>query len=308
MMIEILSTGIVTAIFTGIVSFLVFKLKFDFDKVLHQNEVASLKLEKIINPLIYQLRMKEYTLINTNNEITSNIESSGHLLTPELYNAILELLKLENEFGFTWDEHSDKEIKPNVRYETYFQLRSQLVKKLTVEQSELTILANKNFENYRNIALLSPTEKRFRKIEELGKLMIGLVIIGLLFLSLFYNVAGIVGIDKSDIWLNYGVIVAAIIGVLLCALGVVSYIPEMFKPFIEISAIQKKHYRADQKVNETAVYKCRVCESVVPQYEGTWFTYCRHETSKKTLQKMYIDYYWKKESGIETLHSINQTQ
>tara|TARA_Y100001933_G_C18902483_1_gene523120 strand:+ start:52 stop:960 length:909 start_codon:yes stop_codon:yes gene_type:complete len=302
MIIEILSTGIVAAIFTGIVSFLVFKLKFDFDKVLHQNEVASVKLETIINPLIYQLRMKQYELICSNTEITNNIESSGHLLTPELYNAILELLKLENEFGFTWDEHSDKESKPNIQYETYIQFRSQLLKKLTIEQSELSILANQNFENYRNIALLSPTEKRFRKLEELGKLMVGLVIIGLLLLSLFYNVANIEGIDKSNIWLNYGAVVVAIIGMLLCAFGAVAYIPAMFKPFIEISAMQKEHYRADQKVKETASYRCRVCDSIVPQYEGTWFTYCRHESSKKALKKMYVDYYWKKECDLETPH------
>ncbi len=96
-LIYLIENGIDKVIIGFISSFLIFKLKSNYDRRNFNNDIANEKLSEVINPLIYKMRMVDFEQYIFDDEASLMLKSKGHLLSPSLYNGYIDLAIKEKE-------------------------------------------------------------------------------------------------------------------------------------------------------------------------------------------------------------------
>ncbi|MBC2579858.1 hypothetical protein [Clostridium sp. DJ247] len=285
---QILSTpATIAALITGIVAFIgviiqfsIFFIKYDFDKKSNFEQMLKDKLEKIYSPLTLYLN-KSY---NQNRFITDEsielISKYGHLLSKELINNILEILKNEQISNQTVINQDFKEECKNLKKNVLMQLNREFI--------ELQEKYNKNFFQYK-IRYLMPWYIKVGSVTK--KVCISITITFYIIFIIIFLLLTIVPKHQTfkNPYLNSLLLISLII-VIITTLFSLGY---AFDSIISKLNKNKKCYMTFERVPDTGIYKCLICKRTKVKFiKGSNFQPCTQHTLIEKIKSIFRLYNW----------------
>lgn len=285
----LITSGIISVVISATISFFTFYIKFRYEKNRIYQELSLKKLEKAINPILFEFRIN-----NDNFEITENviniIKTEGHLLNLEINNLFVKLVELQSKMVLSKDETS------LIRFrEEYSAIKKYIIDLLYKEQLDLMKVFDSDFEkhkHYKSLDFFDGFSNRFIKISEIVT-MISIV----LFIILAFIVVYAKKPEFSDMKLSYFIFITLIgfIYIPTLGIGLPRILYKYFDPIIYVIAKSKNFEGHGNIVKKTGVYGCKICEKKVKHFKDTKFEYCFHENVKNPT-KFFSKYYWKFEN------------
>ncbi|MFZ5968391.1 MAG: hypothetical protein ACOYVK_14610 [Bacillota bacterium] len=269
---------------TGVISFVVFFIKYKFDQRAYYHGILKEKLDMVYSPLMLYFKKlhKEKTIINS--EIKEILIHKSHLFSEELLNDMQELLKYEESFIFV--EQDD------VKLIEYKNIRQATVESLEREFVRLRKLYNKEFYSYKN---------------NIEKLLIERIIIGFIKFSIFLTAATFLFLGVAllgeyffnesriidNLALNTIFVIYTLILILTIFWGGIALLFGLASKILELVNQRKGRYRVFTRIPKNGIYQCNSCGKKRKLFRYADFPICEEHTLWQHIKTAYSFYNWK---------------